>query len=135
LTKKETESIPLGPAAGETIVYAVSLLLFLICGVWFPHRNFLLITKRIGQAGSIPEVALRASEVVNILFRWQGVLIVLFLALIIYFWWTSTWKKSMATSGTRFILICIPIGLYFLMLWILLNLTLPLRVIKETMVK
>ena len=80
-------------------------------------------------------MTLRARELTNVLFRWQGILIALFVALVIYFWWTSTWKKSMATLGVRFILVCIPVGLYFLMMWILMNLTIPLRVIKETIIK
>lgn len=135
MKKEDMKSVPFGPAAGQTAVYAVSLLLFLVCGVWIPHRNFNLMEKRIGQAGSMPAVTLRAHELTDVLFRWQGILIVLFIALILYFWWTSTWKRSMASMGTRFILVCVPIGLYLLMMWILINLTIPLRIIKETVVK
>jgi len=91
--------------------------------------------KRLGVAGSLPATATRARDLVYALYNWQGLVIAIFLALIIYFWWTSTWKQSMARRGTRFLLWCLPAGLYVLMLWIILNLSIPLRMIKETFSK
>ena len=125
----------MGPAAGEVAIYATSLFLFLICGIWMPHRNFKLMEQRLGQGGSLPQSAANARDLVNTLFNWQGLVIALLVILIAYFWWTSTWKPSMAKKGTRFILWWIPAGLYVLMIWILLNLSIPLRMIKETLPK
>ena len=131
--KYEKKKVPLGPAAGETSLYAVSLALFMICGIWFPHRNFHLIIKRIGQGGELPKGSINASELTDILFNWQGLLIVVFVGLVIYYWWTSTWKESTARKTTRFLLWCIPSGLYILMLWILYWLTFPLKMMSETL--
>jgi len=133
LTDKNREKIPLGPAAGETAVYATSLILFLICGIWMPYRNFHLMEQRLGEAGSLPTSASRARDLTYALYNWQAFVIALFIILVIYFWWTSTWKPSMARRGTRFLLWCLPVALYALMIWILLNLSIPLKMIKETL--
>lgn len=129
--KEKTKKIPLGPASGETALYSVILFLFLVCGVWLPHRNFHLISKRLGQGGEMPGVSAKAMALTDTLFSWQAVLIILFAVLIAYFWWTSTWKQSMAKTGSRFLLWCIPAGLYFVMLWILYWLMHPLRMLPE----
>ena len=128
----QNEKIPLGQAAGETSEYAVSLVLFLICGVWIPHRNFSLITVRIGQGGDLPAGSQTAHEIVTMLYNWQGFLIAFFIILVIYFWWSSTWQMSAAKKGSRFLLWCIPAGLYILMLWILYWLQFPLIMAKDS---
>ena len=120
-----------GPAFGETILYALVLVLFLICGVWVPHRNFHIISQRVGQGGDLPGSSVKAMELTDLLFNWQAALIVIFVLLVVYFWWSSTWKQSVAKSGSRFLLWCIPAGLYTVMLWILYWLVQPLRMLPE----
>ena len=89
--------------------------------------------QRLGQAGNLPDAASRARDLTYILYNWQALVMVFFIGLVVYFWWTSTWKPSMARAGTRFILWCIPAGFYALMIWILINLSIPLRMIKDKM--
>jgi glucan phosphoethanolaminetransferase (alkaline phosphatase superfamily) len=79
----------------------------------------------------MPQGSVKAMGLTDVLFNWQAVLIILFAILIGYFWWTSTWKQSMAKTGSRFLLWCVPTGLYVVMLWILYWLMHPLRMLPE----
>ncbi len=128
------KNIPLGPAFGDTALYAVSFILFMVCGIWFPHRNFHVITSRLGAGGELPKGSQSAYELTEILYAWQGLLIVLFIALVVYFWLTSTWKQSTSKKSVRFLLWCIPAGFYIMMLWILYWLMFPLRMISDVVV-
>ena len=128
---EEKKKIPLGPAAGKTALYAVSLILFMICGIWIPFRNFNLILQRLGPTGELPAGSQNAYELTSILFNYQGLVIVIFCVLIIYFWWSSTWADSMSKKASRFLLWCIPAGLYILMLWIINCLMIPVRVVRD----
>lgn len=89
--------------------------------------------QRLGQGGNLPDSAMSARDLVHALYNWQGLVIAIFVILLVYFWWTSTWKPSMAKKMTRFLLWWIPVGLYILMIWILLNLWVPLRMLKQTL--
>lgn len=124
----QSKKTPKGQATGETAIYAVSLLLFLFCGMWMPYRNFNLIEQRIGEGGEMPPGAINAMELTTFLYNWQGVLIVLFIVLTVYFWWTSTWLESVSKKLSRFLLWCIPAGLYVVMMWVLYWLHVPLGV-------
>lgn len=126
------KKIPTGPATGDTALYAVSLILFMVCGILLPHRNFHLLTTRLGAEGELPRSSQNAYELTQILYSWQGLLIVLFIVLTGYFWWTSTWKQSMSKKSVRFLLWCIPGGLYIIMLWILFWLMFPLRILTDS---
>lgn len=119
----------MGEAAGTTALYAVSLILFMVCGVWMPYRNFTLIRQRIGQGGEMPGGSANAMNLNELLYNWQGLLIIVFIGLLVFFWWTSTWKDSMSRKSTRFLLWCVPIGLYVLMFWIIRWLFVPLSLV------